>query len=139
MNRLRADVPRPPATGADDAGDPASDRLHRHPLRRAHDALLDAGVEGADAPVLRLPVARHAPAVADDDEGDQRHEAHERALFASDNRNYRTTKLEAYRLMAGALSINYLGLRLVQIVVMRALKAPTRPYCACQLRVMRPP
>lgn len=45
-------------------------------------------------------------------------EAHERALFASDNRNYRTTKLEAYRLMAGALSINYLGLRLVQIVVL---------------------
>ncbi|KQQ30668.1 multidrug ABC transporter ATP-binding protein [Methylobacterium sp. Leaf123] len=45
-------------------------------------------------------------------------EAHERALFASDNRKYRTTKLEAYRLMAGALSINYLGLRLVQIVVL---------------------
>jgi ATP-binding cassette subfamily B protein len=45
-------------------------------------------------------------------------EAHERALFASENRNYRTTKLEAYRLMAGALSINYLGLRLVQIVVL---------------------
>ncbi|ABY30400.1 ABC transporter ATP-binding protein [Methylorubrum extorquens] len=45
-------------------------------------------------------------------------EAHERALFASDNRNYSTTKLEAYRLMAGALSINYLGLRLVQIVVL---------------------
>ncbi|MEN3209155.1 ABC transporter ATP-binding protein [Methylorubrum populi] len=45
-------------------------------------------------------------------------EAHERALFASDNLKYRTTKLEAYRLMAGALSINYLGLRLVQIVVL---------------------
>ncbi|MBB2962350.1 ABC transporter ATP-binding protein [Methylobacterium sp. R2-1] len=45
-------------------------------------------------------------------------EAHERALFASDNQKYRKTKLEAYRLMAGALSINYLGLRLVQIVVL---------------------
>ena len=45
-------------------------------------------------------------------------EAHERALFASDNLKYRTTKLEAYRLMAGALSINYLGLRLLQIVVL---------------------
>ncbi|MEH3118586.1 MAG: ABC transporter ATP-binding protein [Methylorubrum populi] len=45
-------------------------------------------------------------------------EAHERALFASDNLKYRATKLEAYRLMAGALSINYLGLRLVQIVVL---------------------
>ncbi|MFF8801799.1 MULTISPECIES: ABC transporter ATP-binding protein [unclassified Methylobacterium] len=45
-------------------------------------------------------------------------EPHERALFAADNLKYRTTKLEAYRLMAGALSINYLGLRLVQIVVL---------------------
>ena len=45
-------------------------------------------------------------------------EAHERALFAADNVKYRATKLEAYRIMAASLSINYLGMRLVQIVVL---------------------
>ena len=45
-------------------------------------------------------------------------EPHERRLFASDNRKYRETKLEAYRIMAASLSINYLGMRLVQIVVL---------------------
>ncbi|GJE29434.1 ABC transporter ATP-binding protein [Methylobacterium organophilum] len=45
-------------------------------------------------------------------------EAHERALFAADNAKYRATKLEAYRIMAASLSINYLGMRLVQIVVL---------------------
>ncbi|GEP09335.1 ABC transporter ATP-binding protein [Methylobacterium gnaphalii] len=45
-------------------------------------------------------------------------EAHERALFAADNARYRATKLEAYRIMAASLSINYLGMRLVQIVVL---------------------
>ncbi|WP_144764065.1 ABC transporter ATP-binding protein [Methylobacterium dankookense] len=45
-------------------------------------------------------------------------EAHERALFAVDNARYRATKLEAYRIMAASLSINYLGMRLVQIVVL---------------------
>ena len=45
-------------------------------------------------------------------------EDHERRLFARDNALYRDTKLGAYRLMAGALSLNYLGMRLVQIVVM---------------------
>ncbi|MHC2108480.1 MULTISPECIES: ABC transporter ATP-binding protein [unclassified Methylobacterium] len=45
-------------------------------------------------------------------------EQHERALFARDNARYRDTKLEAYRLMAASLSINYLGLRLVQIAVL---------------------
>ncbi|WCS26556.1 ABC transporter ATP-binding protein/permease [Methylobacterium sp. NMS14P] len=45
-------------------------------------------------------------------------EPHERALFALDNARYRDTKLEAYRLMAAGLSINYLGLRLVQIAVL---------------------
>ena len=45
-------------------------------------------------------------------------EGHERALFALDNAGYRATKLEAYRLMAAGLSINYLGLRLVQIAVL---------------------
>ena len=47
-------------------------------------------------------------------------EQHERGLFASDNAQYRTTKLDAYRNMAAALSINYLGMRLVQIAVMLA-------------------
>ncbi|MFK5595948.1 ABC transporter ATP-binding protein [Methylobacterium sp. HMF5984] len=45
-------------------------------------------------------------------------EPHEKRLFASDNRKYRETKLEAYRIMAASLSINYLGMRLVQIVVL---------------------
>jgi ATP-binding cassette subfamily B protein len=45
-------------------------------------------------------------------------EPHEKRLFASDNRKYRETKLEAYRIMATSLSINYLGMRLVQIVVL---------------------
>jgi ATP-binding cassette, subfamily B, bacterial len=45
-------------------------------------------------------------------------EPHERRLFASDNALYRATKLEAYRIMAASLSINYLGMRLVQIVVL---------------------
>ncbi|MDP4022814.1 ABC transporter ATP-binding protein [Methylobacterium sp. NEAU 140] len=45
-------------------------------------------------------------------------EPHERRLFALDNLKYRATKLEAYRIMAASLSIHYLGLRLVQIVVL---------------------
>ena len=47
-------------------------------------------------------------------------EDHERRLFAADNARYRSTKLDAYRLMAATLSINYLGMRLVQVVVMLA-------------------
>jgi ATP-binding cassette subfamily B protein len=47
-------------------------------------------------------------------------EEHERRLFARDNDLYRRTKLGAYRLMAAALSINYVGMRVVQIVVMLA-------------------
>ena len=47
-------------------------------------------------------------------------EAHERALFAVDNARYRNTKLQAYRLMAAASSITYLGMRLTQLVVMVA-------------------
>ena len=47
-------------------------------------------------------------------------EAHERALFAVDNARYRLTKLQAYRLMAAASSITYLGMRLTQLVVMVA-------------------
>ncbi len=47
-------------------------------------------------------------------------EGHERRLFAADNAQYRTTKLDAYRTMAAATSVNYLGMRLVQIAVMLA-------------------
>ena len=45
-------------------------------------------------------------------------EAHERALFAADNARYRRTKLDAYRIMAASISLNYLSMRLTQIVVM---------------------
>lgn len=45
-------------------------------------------------------------------------EHHESALFASDNQNYRATKLEAYKVMATVSALQYMGLRLVQIVVM---------------------
>jgi ATP-binding cassette subfamily B protein len=47
-------------------------------------------------------------------------EAHERARFAEDNENYRSTKLQAYRLMAASSSLNYLSMRLTQLVVMLA-------------------
>ena len=47
-------------------------------------------------------------------------ESHERRLFALDNARYRDTKLGAYRLMAAALSLNYVGMRLVQVVIMMA-------------------
>jgi ATP-binding cassette subfamily B protein len=47
-------------------------------------------------------------------------EAHERALFAADNARYRDTKLGAYRIMAAGMTLNYLGMRLVQVVVMLA-------------------
>ncbi|MFC3569755.1 ABC transporter ATP-binding protein [Paracoccus sp. TOH] len=47
-------------------------------------------------------------------------EAHETGLFAADNQRYRTAKLDAYRIMAGSLALQYMGLRLVQVVVMVA-------------------
>ena len=47
-------------------------------------------------------------------------EEHERRLFAADNHRYKDTKLAAYRIMAGALTVNYLGMRFAQIVVMLA-------------------
>jgi ATP-binding cassette subfamily B protein len=47
-------------------------------------------------------------------------EAHERALFAADNAKYRDTKLDAYRIMAVSQTLNYLGMRLVQVIVMLA-------------------
>jgi len=47
-------------------------------------------------------------------------EAHERDLFARDNAQYRTTKLQAYRIMAANSALSYLGMRLIQVVVMIA-------------------
>ncbi|KAA8730608.1 ABC transporter ATP-binding protein [Ewingella americana] len=47
-------------------------------------------------------------------------EAHEKTLFASDNENYRVTKLKAYRIMTASLTLSYLSTRLIQIVVMIA-------------------
>jgi ATP-binding cassette subfamily B protein len=47
-------------------------------------------------------------------------EAHERALFAGDNQRYRSTKLEAYRIMAASQALNYFGMRLVQLAVVLA-------------------
>ncbi|WP_295045728.1 ABC transporter ATP-binding protein [uncultured Paracoccus sp.] len=45
-------------------------------------------------------------------------EAHESGLFAHDNLRYRATKLEAYRVMAASSALQYMGLRLVQVIVM---------------------
>jgi ATP-binding cassette subfamily B protein len=47
-------------------------------------------------------------------------EAHERELFARDNARYRSTKLEAYRIMAVSTSLSYLSMRLTQMTVMVA-------------------
>ncbi len=47
-------------------------------------------------------------------------EEHERGLFAVDNGRYRSTKLQAYKLMAASTAITYLGMRLTQVVVMVA-------------------
>jgi ATP-binding cassette subfamily B protein len=47
-------------------------------------------------------------------------EEHERRLFARDNDAYRTTKLQAYRIMAASTSLSYLSMRLTQIIVMLA-------------------
>ncbi len=47
-------------------------------------------------------------------------EAHERALFAVENAAYQREKLKAYATMAVSTTLNYLGMRLVQIVVMLA-------------------
>ena len=45
-------------------------------------------------------------------------EQHEKMLFDQDNSRYRATKLAAYKLMAGSSAVNYMGMRLVQVVVM---------------------
>ncbi len=47
-------------------------------------------------------------------------EEHERKLFAENNRNYLTTKLEFYRTMAASMSLSYLSMRFVQVIVMLA-------------------
>ena len=47
-------------------------------------------------------------------------EQHERQLFARDNARYRSTKLDAYRIMAASTSLSYMSMRLVQLVVMLA-------------------
>ncbi|MGI4801356.1 MAG: ABC transporter ATP-binding protein [Janthinobacterium lividum] len=47
-------------------------------------------------------------------------EAHEQKLFATENESYRTEKIGAYRIMATSLTLNYLSMRLVQIIVMLA-------------------
>lgn len=47
-------------------------------------------------------------------------EDHERKLFAQDNTNYRTTKLEAYKIMATSMSLSYFSMRFTQLVVMIA-------------------
>ncbi|MCQ4160181.1 ABC transporter ATP-binding protein/permease [Roseomonas sp. GC11] len=47
-------------------------------------------------------------------------EEHERRLFAHDNARYRETKLRAYKIMAASMSLNYLGMRLTQMIVMIA-------------------
>ncbi|KAB0682967.1 ABC transporter ATP-binding protein [Aureimonas leprariae] len=47
-------------------------------------------------------------------------EDHERALFDASNRGYRATKLDAYRIMAWSQGLNYLSMRLTQVVVMLA-------------------
>ncbi|MFH1805945.1 MAG: ABC transporter ATP-binding protein [Pseudomonadota bacterium] len=45
-------------------------------------------------------------------------EDHERALFNDDNDKYRKVKLQAYGIMAVSLAINYLGMRIVQVVIL---------------------
>ncbi|MFB2595410.1 ABC transporter ATP-binding protein [Paracoccus sp. p4-l81] len=45
-------------------------------------------------------------------------ETHEAELFARDNARYRDAKLRAYRVMAVSSTLQYLGLRFVQVIVM---------------------
>jgi ATP-binding cassette subfamily B protein len=47
-------------------------------------------------------------------------EEHERRLFAADNDMYRQVKLQAYSIMAKTLAINFLGMRVVQVVILVA-------------------
>jgi len=45
-------------------------------------------------------------------------EAHEAKLFASDNQQFRQTKLMAYKLMAKSMSVSYMMMRLITVFVM---------------------
>ncbi|WP_055108589.1 ABC transporter ATP-binding protein [Paenibacillus ihumii] len=45
-------------------------------------------------------------------------EEHEKQLFAADNRNFRETKLMAYKTMARSISVSYMLMRLITIFVM---------------------
>ncbi|WP_018751295.1 ABC transporter ATP-binding protein [Paenibacillus sanguinis] len=45
-------------------------------------------------------------------------EQHEQGLFEENNNAYRATKLRAYKIMAGSLSINYMLMRFVSLFVM---------------------
>ena len=47
-------------------------------------------------------------------------EDHERELFAENNAKYRSTKLEAYRIMTASMSLSYFSMRLAQVIVMIA-------------------
>ncbi|MFB2552833.1 ABC transporter ATP-binding protein [Ensifer soli] len=47
-------------------------------------------------------------------------EDHERGLFERDNQSYRSTKLDAYRIMATSTTFSYLSMRFVQMVVLVA-------------------
>lgn len=47
-------------------------------------------------------------------------ESHEKKLFAKDNENYRTIKLQAYRIMTASLTLSYLSTRLIQLIIMLA-------------------
>ena len=47
-------------------------------------------------------------------------EEHERGLFARNNALYRARKLDAYRIISWTLSLNYMSMRLMQLVVMLA-------------------
>lgn len=47
-------------------------------------------------------------------------EDQEEKLFARDNANYKTTKLQAYRIMTTSMTLSYLSTRLVQLVIMVA-------------------
>jgi ATP-binding cassette subfamily B protein len=47
-------------------------------------------------------------------------EAHEEALFAAENAQYRKVKLDAYRLMAATIALNFLGMRIVQVLLLIA-------------------
>jgi ATP-binding cassette, subfamily B, bacterial len=47
-------------------------------------------------------------------------EDHERSLFAVDNDKYRLTKLDGYRIMSATIAINFLGMRVVQVVILVA-------------------